>query len=142
MGSGRVPEMWDLGEYQKGRIRASTRNVGSGRVPEMWDLGEYQKGGIWASTRKVGSGRVPEMWDLGENQKCRIQASTRKVEIWVSTSSGRNPGEMLENPEQAKRSKQTQGKVVGPSMTSRVYQQMTRISQKSNTIMTKEGGMP
>ena len=27
MGSGRVPEMWDLGEYQKGRIRASTGNV-------------------------------------------------------------------------------------------------------------------
>ena len=59
--------MWDLGEYQKGKIRASTengriwvstRNVGSGRVPEMWDLGEYQKCGIWASTRNVGSGRV------------------------------------------------------------------------------------
>ena len=42
------------------RIRASTRNVGSGRVPEMWDLGEYQKCGIWASTRNVGYGRVPE----------------------------------------------------------------------------------
>ena len=50
MGSGRVPEMWDLGKYQegnirvstgKGRIQASTGNVGSGRVPEMWDLGEY-----------------------------------------------------------------------------------------------------
>ena len=27
MGSGRVPEIWDLGEYQKGRIRASTGNV-------------------------------------------------------------------------------------------------------------------
>ena len=67
----------------------------------MWDPGEYQECGIWASTRKVGSGQVPEMWD---------------------------PGEMLENPKQAKRSKQTQGKVVGPSMTSRVYQQMTRIS--------------
>ena len=57
--------MWDLGEYQKcgiwastrkGRIWASTINVGSGRVPEMWDLGEYQKCGIWASTRNVGSG--------------------------------------------------------------------------------------
>ena len=48
--------MWDLGEYQKGRIQACTGNVGSGRVPEMWDLGEYQKCGIWASTRKVGSG--------------------------------------------------------------------------------------
>ena len=43
MGSGRVPEMWDLGKYQKcnirvstgkGRIQASIGNVGSGRVPE------------------------------------------------------------------------------------------------------------
>ena len=60
--SGRVPEMWDPGEYWegnirvstgKGRIQASTGNVGSGRVPEMWDPGEYQKCGIWASTRKV-----------------------------------------------------------------------------------------
>ena len=39
---------------------ASTRKVGSGQVPEMWDLGEYQKCGIWASTRNVGSGQVPE----------------------------------------------------------------------------------
>ena len=70
MGSGRVPELWDLGEYQKGniwvstgkgRIQASTGNVGSGRVPKMWDLGEYQKGRIQASTGNVGSGRVPEM---------------------------------------------------------------------------------
>ena len=99
--------MWDLGEYQKGRIQANTGNVGSGRVPEMWDPGEYREGNIR-----------------------------------TSTGSGRNPDEMLENPKQAKRSKQTQGKVVGPSMTSRVYQQMTGISQKSNTIMTKEGGMP
>ena len=99
----------------------------------------------------MGSGRVPEMWDLGEYQKGRTWASTGNVEIRASTGKGRNPGEyrkgripgeMLENPKQAKRSKQTQGKVVGPSMTSRVYQQMTRISQKSNTIMTKEGGMP
>ena len=45
---------------EKGRILASTGNVGSGRVPELWDLGEYQKGRIWASTRNVGSGRVPE----------------------------------------------------------------------------------
>ena len=90
----------------------------------------------------IGSGRVPGRWDLGEYQKCEIRASTGKVEIRASTDSGRNPGEMLENPKQAKRSKQTQGKVVGPSMTSRVYQQMTQISHKSNTIMTKEGGMP
>ena len=67
--------------------------MGSGRVPEMWDLSKYQKCGIWASTRNgriqgstgnVGSERVPEMWDLGEYQKCGIWASTRK---------GRNPGE-------------------------------------------------
>ena len=57
--------MWDLGEYQKGRIWESTRNVGFGRVPEMWDLGEYQKCGIWASTRKVGSGQVPEKEKFG-----------------------------------------------------------------------------
>ena len=91
----------------------------------MWDLGEYQKCGIWASTRNV-----------------RIRASTGKGRNPGEYRKGRNPGEMLENPKQAKRSKQTLGKVVGPSMTSRVYQQMTRISQKSNTIMTKEGGMP
>ena len=66
-------------ECRKGGIWASTRNVGSGRVPEMWDLGEYQKCGIWASTRNVGSGRVPEMWELGEYQKCRIRASTGNV---------------------------------------------------------------
>ena len=60
VGSGQVPEMWDLSDYQKGRIWASTRNVGSGQVPEKWDLGEYQKCGIWASTRNVGSRRVPE----------------------------------------------------------------------------------
>ena len=71
-----------------------------------------------------------------------IRASTGKGRNPGEYRKGRNPGEMLENPKQAKRSKQTQGKVVGPSMTSRVYQQMTRISQKSNTIMTKEGGMP
>ena len=69
IGSRQVLEMWDLGEYWKcgiwastknDRIQASTGNVGSGRVLEMWDLGEYQKCGIWVSTRNVGSGRVPE----------------------------------------------------------------------------------
>ena len=54
---------------RKGRIQASTGNVGSGRVLELWDLGEYQKGNIrvstgkgriWASTRNVGSRQVPE----------------------------------------------------------------------------------
>ena len=51
----------------KGRIRASIGNVGSGRVPEMWDQGEYRegkirvstgKGRIQASTENVGSERV------------------------------------------------------------------------------------
>ena len=56
MESGRVPEMWDPGEYRvstgKGRIQASTGNVGSGRVPEMWDLGEYHKCGNPGEYRK------------------------------------------------------------------------------------------
>ena len=59
MGSGRVPEMWDPGEYREGNIRVST---GKGRIQASTgnvDLGEYQKCGIWASTRNVGSGRVP-----------------------------------------------------------------------------------
>ena len=67
--------------------------MGSGQVLEMWDLDEYQKCGIWASTRKVGSRQVLEMWDVGEYQKCGIWASTRNVEIRVSTGKGRNPGE-------------------------------------------------
>ena len=87
MGSGRVLEMWDPGEYQKYGILANTGNVGSWQVLEM-GLGEYRKGGIRASTGKVGSrrvlkmgnsGRVPEMWDPGEYRKCGIQASTGKV---------------------------------------------------------------
>ena len=96
------------------------------------DPGEYRKGGIRASIGKVGSGRVPKMWDPGEYREGKIRASIG------NGGSGRVP----ENPKQAKRSKQTQGKGAGPSMMSRVSQQMTRISQKSNTIMTKEGGMP
>ena len=108
------------------------------------------KGRIMASVRKVESGRV--------SGKGRIRASAGKLEIWASTRNGRirvstgnvgsgrvlkrwDPGKMLENPKQTKRSKQTQGKGVGPSMKSMVCQQMTRISQKSNTIMTKEGRM-
>ena len=41
--------MWDIGEYQKCGIRASTGKVKSGRVPE-----------------NVGSERVSEMGDPGE----------------------------------------------------------------------------
>ena len=59
--------------------------------------------------------------------KVEIQVSTEKVESGQVPEKGL--GEMLENPKQAKRSKQTQGKEVG-------------LSKKSNTIMTKEGGMP
>ena len=59
----------------KDRIRASTENRESGRVPEMWDTGEYREGKIRVSTKKskirvstgnVGSGRVPERWDPSE----------------------------------------------------------------------------
>ena len=50
--------MWDLGEYQKGRIWASTRNVGSGQVPEKVKSGRVPE--------KVGSERVSEMGDPGE----------------------------------------------------------------------------
>ena len=60
-GPGKHRKMLDPGEYRKkSGIPASAEKVESGRVPEMWDLGEYQKCGIWASTRNVGSGRVPE----------------------------------------------------------------------------------
>ena len=45
-----------LVSIEKGRIRRSTKNGGSGRVPEIWDLGEYRKCGIPASTGKVKSG--------------------------------------------------------------------------------------
>ena len=43
--------------------------MGSGRVPEMWDLGEYQKCGIRASTGKVTSGRVPKMIGSGRDAR-------------------------------------------------------------------------
>ena len=56
VGYGIVPEGKIRVSTGKGRIRASTRNGGSRRVPEMWDLGEYQKCGIWASTGKITSG--------------------------------------------------------------------------------------
>ena len=82
-GPGKHRKMLDPGEYRKKKkkngIPASAEKVESGRVPEMWDLGEYQKCGIWASTRKVGSRRVPEMWDPGEYRKCGIWANTRNV---------------------------------------------------------------
>ena len=52
MGSGRVPRMWDLGEYRKWGIRAS---VGEGKIRVSTG-----KGRIRASTGNGGSGRVPE----------------------------------------------------------------------------------
>ena len=54
---------------EKGRIRESFGNGGSGRVPNMWDPGEYREGknsgefrkwGIRASTENMESGQVPE----------------------------------------------------------------------------------
>ena len=60
----------------------------------MWDLGEYQKCRIRASTGKVTSRRVPErveIWASTEND--RIRASTGNVEIRASTGKGRNPDE-------------------------------------------------
>ena len=41
---------------KKKGILASAEKVESGRVPEMWDLGEYREGKIRASTGKVTSG--------------------------------------------------------------------------------------
>ena len=110
----------------------SAGKVGSGRVAEMWDLGECRKGGILASTEKVGSGRVPKG---GIRARCQKGGIRGELERW-------DLGKMLENPKQAKQSKQTQGKGVDLSMTSRVCQQMTQISQKSNTIMIKKVGIP
>ena len=40
----------------KGKSRLLPKKVGSERVSEMGDPGEYQKCGIWASTGKVKSG--------------------------------------------------------------------------------------
>ena len=60
VGSGRVPEIWDLGEYREGNIRVST---GKGRIQESIGEGKIrvstEKGRIRASTGNMGSGRVP-----------------------------------------------------------------------------------
>ena len=57
MGSERVPERWDPGEYREGKIRVST---GKGRIRVSTEKGpgEYRKGEIRASTGNVGSWRV------------------------------------------------------------------------------------
>ena len=67
-GPGKHRKMLDPGEHRKkGGIPASAEKEESGRVPEMWDPGEYRegnirvstgKGRIQASTGNVGSGRV------------------------------------------------------------------------------------
>ena len=45
MGSGRVPVVVGIRvSTEKCRIWASSGKVGSGRIPEMWDPGEYRKG--------------------------------------------------------------------------------------------------
>ena len=59
MKSGAMPEKVGSGIVPEGKIQVSTGKVGSERVPEMGDSGEYQKCGIWASTINVVSGRVP-----------------------------------------------------------------------------------
>ena len=41
------------GKVKSGRV---LENVGSERVSEIGDPGEYREGGIWASTEKVKSG--------------------------------------------------------------------------------------
>ena len=61
MGSGRVPEMWDLGEYQEGNIRVST-----GKCRIQASIGE---GKIRVSTGKGRTGRVPKIWDPSEYRK-------------------------------------------------------------------------
>ena len=66
--------------YRKWGNRASTGNGESGRVPEMWDPGEYWEGRNPGEYRKrVESGRVPEMGNPGEDRKCGIRASTENM---------------------------------------------------------------
>ena len=60
----------------KGRIRASTRNVGSGRVPEMWDPGEYWEGNIRVSTGRRIQASIEEGKIRVSTEKGRIPAST------------------------------------------------------------------
>ena len=59
MGPGRVPEMWDLGEYREGNIRVST---GKGRIRASIGEGKIrvstEKGRIRASAENRGSERV------------------------------------------------------------------------------------
>ena len=79
-GFGRVPEIWDSGEYRKCKIRVST---GKGRIRASIGEGKIRvstgKGRIRASTENVGSERAPELWDPGEYQKCGIPVSTGNV---------------------------------------------------------------
>ena len=63
---------------EKGRIRASTESGGSGRIPEIWDPGEYQEGRNLGEFQKGGNpGECQENRNLGEYQR-RVQASTGK----------------------------------------------------------------
>ena len=52
-GPGKHRKMLDPGEYRK---KKKKKKVESQRVPKRWNLGEYQKCGIRASTGKVTSG--------------------------------------------------------------------------------------
>ena len=82
----------------KGRIRASTGNGGSGRIPEMWDPGEYREGrnlGQYQRKTRVstGKGRNPGEYqknkNLGEYQR-RTRVSTGR-RIGEGVESGRVP---------------------------------------------------
>ena len=53
-GPGKHRKMLDPGEYRKKKKKK--KKVESQRVPKRWNLGEYQKCGIRASTGKVTSG--------------------------------------------------------------------------------------
>ena len=77
--SGRVPEMWDPGEYREGKIRVST---GEGKIRVSTEKGRIQastgKVEICASTENGESGRVPKIWDPGEYREGKIRVSTEK----------------------------------------------------------------
>ena len=69
---------------RKGRIQASIGNRGSGRIPKMWDPGEYREGiNLGEYQRKtqvsIGKGRNPGEYqknrNLGEYQR-RTRVST------------------------------------------------------------------
>ena len=77
--SGRVPKMWDPGEYREGKIRVS---IGEGKIRVSAGKGRIRastgKLEIYASTKNEESGRVPKIWDPGEYREGKIRVSTEK----------------------------------------------------------------